>query len=71
MNKRGFVITPREIIGLAIFLVFGVLVWFVYQGTFNYFSSQGYSDAGMIGIGVAGLLVLLLILKFKLLRFVM
>jgi hypothetical protein len=48
-----------------IYAVFGVAMWFIYQGTFNFFASLGIKAGESIAIGLVMILGLLTVFKFK------
>jgi len=65
MNKKGFAVTPREMIIIFIAIIFGIGFWFIESSVKDIFNLNGFTPYQTLGIGIAILLAVLFIVKFK------
>lgn len=49
----------------GIYAIFGIGMWLIYQGIFNWLSEMGFSTAQLISTGVIIILGLLFFFKFR------
>ena len=69
-NKKGFAIGLMEIIKLGIVLLFGIFSWLVYVGMRDWIvTTFGLTTISSIIVGLGGLLIILLFVKFNPLKF--
>lgn len=72
MNRKGFAITPAEVVKLALVLAFGIFAWMIYWGVREWIMMTfNLSIVASIFTGVVGLLGILILVKYNPIKFVL